>query len=155
MLEKISDANLRVYVVWLPILGGDREDGAEQMAGLIPDHRAVQFWDQEQSLGKIYAKVLGLPPGTYAWDVYLVFPPGVRWENEAPRPIYWMHQLFYPSENYLNGEKLHLEVERTLRSAVAPPQAEASPRCEPSVVCHFADLSRPGCFEVQRRLSLG
>jgi hypothetical protein len=28
------------------------------------------------------------------WDVYLLYPPGVRWEGSIPpAPMYWMHQL--------------------------------------------------------------
>jgi hypothetical protein len=29
-----------------------------------------------------------------AWDVYLVYAPGVRWEGDTPpTPTFWMHQL--------------------------------------------------------------
>ena len=29
-----------------------------------------------------------------AWDVYLVYKPGVKWEGpRPPRPTFWMHQL--------------------------------------------------------------
>lgn len=31
---------------------------------------------------------------TDVWDVYLLYPPGVRWEGSTPpRPAFWMHQL--------------------------------------------------------------
>ena len=112
MLEKVSDPRLRVYVVWLPILGFDGKKAAAAATGLIPDSRAAHFWDREQGIGKVYAKVLGLPPEELAWDVYLLFPAGARWQAEPPLPAYWMHQVFYPSDNYLDGSKFRVEVEK-------------------------------------------
>jgi len=29
-----------------------------------------------------------------AWDVYLIYKPGIKWEaQQPPRPTFWMHQL--------------------------------------------------------------
>ena len=112
MLQKISAPGLRVYVVWLPVLGFDGKKAAAVAAGLIPDARAAHFWDQDQRLGKVYAKVLGLSPEEFAWDVYLLFPAGARWGAEAPVPSYWVHQMFHPSENYLDGGRFRVEVEK-------------------------------------------
>ena len=114
MLERISDPGLRVYVVWLPVLGFDGKKTAAAAAGLIPGARAAHFWDRDQRLGKVYAKVLGLPPDEFAWDVYLLFPVGVRWAADAPVPVYWMHQMFYPSENYLDAARFKVEVEKAM-----------------------------------------
>lgn len=93
------------------------------MTASIPDSRAIHFWDPDQKLGKIYAKVLGLTADQCAWDVYLLFPRGVRWEGEAPTPVYWMHQLSYPSENYLDGDKFRKEVEKRLKSSAESSRA--------------------------------
>ena len=44
-------------------------------------------------MGKLYEKTLGID-GTYAWDVWLVYKPGARWdETEPPKPDFAMHQL--------------------------------------------------------------
>ena len=123
MLEKIADPSLRVYVVWLPILGNDARSGALGITVAIPDLRAIHFWNQDQRLGKIYAEVLGLTADQCAWDVYLLFPRGVRWEADAPTPVYWMHQLTYPSDNYLDGDKFRKEVEKRLQSSAKSPRA--------------------------------
>ncbi len=99
----------------------------------------------DQATGKIYAKVLGLPSGQVAWDVYLVFPPGARWESQAPKPTYWMHQLSYPSENYLSGEKLRGEVERTLKYSKAKESTRsAESRKQPR------SMSAPGGSSMER-----
>lgn len=35
-----------------------------------------------------------LPTPGPAWDVYLLFPRGARWNADLPpRPNFWMHQL--------------------------------------------------------------
>ena len=36
---------------------------------------------------------VGLPEGWPAWDVYLAYPPGVRWGEQPPAPAFWHHQL--------------------------------------------------------------
>ena len=123
MLEKIADPGLRVYVVWLPVLGNDARSRANEITAAIPDPRAIHFWNRDQRLGKIYAKVLGLTADQCAWDVYLLFPQGIRWEAGAPTPVYWMHQLTYPSENYLDGDKFRKEVEKSLKSSEISPRA--------------------------------
>ena len=49
-------------------------------------------WDPERYLGDLYSRTLGL--NSIAWDVYLLYPPGVRWDGEnPPHPTFWMHQL--------------------------------------------------------------
>jgi hypothetical protein len=41
---------------------------------------------------RAFQTVLGL--GSDAWDVYLLYGPGVRWDGDLPpRPDFWMHQL--------------------------------------------------------------
>ena len=115
----MPDPGLRVYIVWLPILGPESKKGAAGATTLISDARAAHFWDRDQTL----AKVLGLPPDDLAWDVYLLFPGGVRWEMEAPKPSYWMHQVSYPSDNYLDGHRFRAELERLLRSSARGPRS--------------------------------
>ena len=38
-----------------------------------------------------------MPPrgrGQRAWDIYMIYGPGARWEGEGPpAPQFWMHQL--------------------------------------------------------------
>jgi hypothetical protein len=119
---------------------------AADATGLIPDSRAAHFWDKDQTLGKIYAKVLGLPPDDIAWDIYLLFPRGVRWDVKAPAPAYWMHQIFYPSANYLDGRKLRLEVEKLL-----PERSQESNKAQ---FGHVSDRRfNVHCLAFYRRLS--
>src|SRR6516165_1153098 len=94
-MERISDPNLRAYIVWLPVL----PSGAHA--------------------GKAYSSILHLPSGLPAWDVYLVFGPEVHWEGSPPAPTYWMHQLGRagPPELRLDGERLERGVRSLLPKA--------------------------------------
>jgi hypothetical protein len=52
----------------------------------------VQQWDGERASGTLMAKTLALKGS--AWDVYLLYAPGVKWTGEQPpAPTFWMHQL--------------------------------------------------------------
>ncbi len=104
-------AELRVYVVWLPVLsrmsaealGGGARSGAKR----LPDARVRHYLDSEARLGAHYTRALALPMEDPAWDVYLVFPRDARWEKAPPAPAAWMHQLGAgPREKHLDTKKL-------------------------------------------------
>ena len=62
------------------------------MLSLASNKRATHYWDEQGKLPRLFQKTLGLAPRP-AWDVYLIYPPGVKGEAEPPKPIYWQHQL--------------------------------------------------------------
>lgn len=85
-------ASLAGLVVWVPMLGG-RIANVPAAAALAPDVRILQYWDGSNDLGKAYEEVLPTP-GSTAWDVYLLYKPGVLWTaRRPPKPTFWMHQL--------------------------------------------------------------
>jgi len=92
VLDKIDDPSLRTYVVWVPILPEDAGPPDDALA-LVGDARATHFWDGQRLLPGPFARMLGLPDGWPAWDVYLAYPGGARWEDEPPAPAFWHHQL--------------------------------------------------------------
>lgn len=113
MLQKIDDPELVVLNVWVPMVWGDGEKAARRATSLLPDPRVRHFWFDGKDLGKAYQHALDLPE--VAWDIYFVYPPGARWEEEPPVPIYFMHQLFgLPQETMLDGEVLAERVRRLL-----------------------------------------
>ena len=93
VLDSISAPDFRAYVVWVPILDTDEGAPDEETRSLVPDERAAHFWDAGGALPKLFNGTLRLPAGYPAWDVYMIYPPGVRWEDEPPAPAYWQHQL--------------------------------------------------------------
>ncbi|GAC1418496.1 MAG: hypothetical protein NVSMB57_13130 [Actinomycetota bacterium] len=91
MLARESSSRLAAYAVWVPQLGA----GPWAVPGgvkLVPDTRVHHYWDGGDVLGRAYGKVLPTPGA--AWDVYLLYPRGVRWSaSTPPKPAFWMHQL--------------------------------------------------------------
>jgi hypothetical protein len=91
-----------VYVVWSSQVRG-KEENVAKASQRVSDRRALHYWDGGQRVGKAFQPLLQTPEA--AWDVWLLFEPGVRWEGEAPpRPTWWEHQLYgMPSEGLLDA----------------------------------------------------
>jgi hypothetical protein len=83
ILERYRDADLRVYVVWLPVMP---LDARFPVADTMVDPRATHFWDNERlvsdELANAYAK-----SGDLVWDAFYVFGPEATWEDDPPRPL--------------------------------------------------------------------
>ena len=88
---EIGDARLRGYIVWVPKLDG-QENNVPEATRTVADPRAGHYWDGNGYLVHAYDRTLDL--GQDAWDVYLLYGPGTRWEGaDPPTPDYWMNQL--------------------------------------------------------------
>ncbi len=108
IFEELKTESLQGFVVFLPMLEGDDEDAAISQSNSLDDKRVVQVWDLERQMGGLVAESLTLRKT--AWDIYLVFTPGARWEGEVPPPpVFWMHQL---SPDYGIGDAPVLEPDR-------------------------------------------
>lgn len=92
VLDAHPDVDIRVSIVWIPMVEGDSLEAARAMARRIVDSRVRHFFDAEKRAGKVIAASLG-GAGKIAWDIYLLFPRGSRWESRPPAPQFWMHQL--------------------------------------------------------------
>jgi hypothetical protein len=94
VLSKVSDEDLQIYVVWMPVLAADDREAALKSQSIIEDSRASHFWDLDQSLGRAYGRSIDIPRGgDLAWDMYLVFGRDAKWETALPVPSLWNHQL--------------------------------------------------------------
>jgi len=83
-------------------------------SGPLQDGRVREAWDGEREAGTLFANRLGLQGK--AWDGYLVYGRGVRWEGrEPPMPTFWMHQL---REESGADQKLCLDPSRLTREVV-------------------------------------
>ena len=73
-------------------MGGDSADTARVETEAFGDQRMALAWDPESRAGRLFTKALSLR--RIVWDAYLLYPPGVTWdEAEPPQPTFWMHQL--------------------------------------------------------------
>ena len=120
LFETFDDKNLRGLITWLPMLEGDDAEAARRQSELVQEGRVSKGWDAERRIGDLFAQTLGLR--STAWDVYLLYPPGVRWdESEPPQPAFWMHQLpgavEADSRLLLNADRLAGELRRLLDEA--------------------------------------
>lgn len=89
---KTDSKDLRGFIVWLPMKAADDPESAAVQAASFRDARIGEAWDAQRAGGALFARTLKLK-GT-AWDVYLLYARGVRWEGEEPpTPSFWMHQL--------------------------------------------------------------
>lgn len=122
-MERIDGAALAPLVVWGPMLERETEAEARAATALLPDPRVQHFWTPEHGLAERFAPAVGLAEGERAWDVYLLYRPGVRWLGEAPPvPDLVLHVgLSLPPEQRLNGDALRRAAERLLGRDPSPP----------------------------------
>lgn len=85
-----NDSRIHTFVVHVPTLGAEEHHAAASIA-LMPGPRVSHYWDPEGTTGIEFQQALDID--IYAWDVWLVYEPGVRWEETAPSPVFWQHQL--------------------------------------------------------------
>lgn len=113
VLDQITDQDVRVYAVWVPILPSDVKITVPRATNRLPDERVTHFWDGGGELVTAYSRILELGD-TPAWDVYFVFDRNAEWNGKPPKPDYWMDKLGIRPEQQLDGEKLAAEVRRLL-----------------------------------------
>jgi hypothetical protein len=83
ILAKNPSADLRVYAIWLPFVGGYR--GAIS-ASVFPDPRVSNYWDGGQLTSNWFSRYLThRPPPLY--DFYALYGPGARWTGALPQPL--------------------------------------------------------------------
>ena len=79
--------------MWVPELGADERHVASATQ-LMSDPRVLHYWDQDESMGRSYAKqILGIDEFAL-WDFYMLFDRSASWrDGRQPTPRVWMHQL--------------------------------------------------------------
>ena len=89
-----SSADLRVFVVWEPVLTTDWGTPSPSLTGYVPDSRAVHFWDRDHRLSAALGGVtrlhslaraegVGFRMKDVIWDAALVYPPDAKWGDPA------------------------------------------------------------------------
>lgn len=89
----MNDPNLKVYVVWTPILAPDYEVTVKRATTWVPDVRASHYWDRGGQLSADYSRLLQLSAGRKAWDIYFLYGRDAEWKNVAPAPYSSMDQI--------------------------------------------------------------
>jgi hypothetical protein len=103
LFEEIETDALRGFCLWLPMLKTDDTEAAQERAAAFPSDRVEHAWDSGRRAGELFARALSLKG--VAWDVYLLYAPGITWERQQPpQPSTWMHQL--PSSTHADPKQL-------------------------------------------------
>jgi hypothetical protein len=94
-MERAGDHGLRAFVVWEPILVTDWGPPNTAALGRMTGRNVTQFWDRPHALSAAIRavgdeRVLGERrlKNPIVWDYVAVFPPGVRWMDRYPVPVY-------------------------------------------------------------------
>jgi hypothetical protein len=138
VLDKISDPDLRVYAVWVPILTPQPQPELERNAvreakRQIDDPRVVNLADPQAAITRAFPSVLGIASfagkQVPAWDVYMVYDANQTWTpppgapaGAPPRPAFWQHQLSHgapPGATKLNGDNLREYIATFAHAAAA------------------------------------
>ena len=93
MLADHRERNLRVLVVWEPILATDWRQPTSGTLARLPDLRVRQFWDRNHLVSAALTGIAARHPpeprpdccidrGFY-WDEAILFPPGTLWDDSA------------------------------------------------------------------------
>jgi hypothetical protein len=85
LLREISDKDVRVFVVWAPVLATDFTAPSTAALARIPDLRAAQYWDRKRALSHLLGEH---NRSTVVWDHIAVYAPGTLWQDTLPRPVY-------------------------------------------------------------------
>lgn len=131
MADELREANrsadVRVAVVWIPMLMTDNQITARRAAAILDDSRVRQFYDRGKHLGVAYASdvfadclqealrtlpqehlmrtdleewAVRPPASRPLWDAVLFYPAGMTWEERVPTPAAWAKQVdFFGSDD--------------------------------------------------------
>jgi hypothetical protein len=92
LLDRNTNPHLRTLIAHVPTLGAKAEHVPEA-AAVVTGGNATHYWEDSGIVGRLFEKPLGID-GIYAWDVWLIYKPGVQWQDRyPPKPDFAMHQL--------------------------------------------------------------
>lgn len=87
LLEKNPGADLAVYAVWFKNLPSDAR--ASWPSDVLRDPRVVHFWDEQEILGRWYAKNVTKRGTDVEWDAYFLYGPHAHWPATGPTHASW------------------------------------------------------------------
>ena len=103
--------DVRVFVIWEPVLPTDFVAPSTAALGRIPDARAAQYWDRKRALSHLLGEH---NRSSIVWDYIAVYAPGALWPGAPPKAIY----SDGPVRDVISGAKE--SIERLLASGKEP-----------------------------------
>ena len=82
LLREINSGDVRVFVIWEPVLATDFTAPSTAALARIPYLRASQYWDRKRALSRLLGE---RDRSTVVWDYIAVYAPGPLWQDAPPR----------------------------------------------------------------------
>ena len=98
LLKEIDNKDVRVFVVWEPVLATDLAAPSTAALARVPDLRVVQYWDRRRALSHLMGEH---NRASVVWDYIAVYAPGALWQDAPPKPVYSDH----PVRDVIGGAK--------------------------------------------------
>jgi hypothetical protein len=98
MLREINSQDVRVFVIWEPVLATDFSAPSTSALARIPDPRVAQYWDRKRALSHLLGEH---DRASVVWDYIAVYAPGTLWQDAPPKPVYSDH----PVRDVIGGAK--------------------------------------------------
>jgi hypothetical protein len=111
LLREINSQDVRVFVIWEPVLPTDFVPPSTAALGRIPDARAAQYWDGKRALSHLLGEH---NRSSVVWDYIAVYAPGKMWQDAPPKPIYSDN----PVRDVISGAKE--SIDRLLAAGTTP-----------------------------------
>jgi len=118
LLRENTGKDIRVFIVWEPVLVTDLAAPSTAALARIPDPRVTQYWDRKRTLSHLLGEH---SRSTIVWDRIAVYAPGERWQDAPPKPAYSDH----PVRDVIGGAKDAVE-----RLAVSASNSQRTPARE-------------------------
>jgi hypothetical protein len=98
LLKELNAEDMRVFVVWEPVLATDLAPPSTAALARVSDSRAVQYWDSKRALSHVMGEH---SRPSVVWDYIAVYAPGAMWQDAPPKPVYSDH----PVRDVIGGAK--------------------------------------------------
>ena len=85
LLEEQHGSDLRVFVIWEPVLPSDLFAPSTSTLNRISDARVSQYWDKPRVVSRAMGET---GDDSIVWDIVAVYEPGKLWDQAPPEPSY-------------------------------------------------------------------
>ena len=106
LLEEQPASNVRVFVIWEPVLPSDLFAPSSASLNRISDARTSQYWDKPRVVSRSMGE---MDHNSIVWDIVAVYERGKLWEQAPPEPSYSGGAVIDVIEETRNAIKRELE----------------------------------------------
>jgi hypothetical protein len=85
LLEEQPGTNVRVFVIWEPVLPSDLFAPSTSSLKRISDQRVSQYWDKPRLVSHSMGET---DHNSIVWDYVAVYELGKLWDKARPEPAY-------------------------------------------------------------------